>query len=143
MATVLVLYDFSHGHVEEFAHKIAASAREAVASADVKHVLELRSLKAAKAVNYNLIRPLQPRALTTSPSTTRSSRVQARLSTGCRATWQASSTRRWPMGQRGAIHGKVGGAFVVGDAARRQETTLFTIITKLLNFSMTEYSPAR
>lgn len=64
MATVLVLYDFSHGHVEKLAHKIAASAREAVASADVKHVLELLSLEAAKAVNYNLIRPLQPRALT-------------------------------------------------------------------------------
>lgn len=41
------------------------------------------------------------------------------------------------MGQRGALHGKAGVAFVVGDAARRQETTLFTIITKLLNFSMT------
>lgn len=41
------------------------------------------------------------------------------------------------MGQSGALHGKAGGAFVVGHAARRQETTLFTIITKLLNFSMT------
>lgn len=41
------------------------------------------------------------------------------------------------MGQRGALHRKVCGAFVVGDAARRQKTTLFTIITTLLNFSMT------
>lgn len=69
MVTVLVLYYFSHGHVEKLAHKIAASAREAVASADMKHVLELLSLEAAKAVNYNLIRPVQPRALTTSPNT--------------------------------------------------------------------------
>lgn len=51
----------SPGDVEKLAHEIGLSAREAVAFADMKHVLELLSPEAAKAVNYKLIRPLQPR----------------------------------------------------------------------------------
>lgn len=34
-----MLYDFSHGHVEKLAHKIAASAREAEASAEMSTCL--------------------------------------------------------------------------------------------------------
>lgn len=66
MAEVLVLYYYyssSYGHVEKLAHEIAAGAREAGASADVKRVPELLSPAAAKAANYKFDQ-------TTSPSTT-------------------------------------------------------------------------
>jgi NAD(P)H dehydrogenase (quinone) len=54
MANVLVLYSSSFGHVEKPAHEIAAGAREAWASADMKRVPELLSPEAAKAANYKL-----------------------------------------------------------------------------------------
>jgi NAD(P)H dehydrogenase (quinone) len=54
MAKVLVLYYSSYGHVEKLAHEIAAGAREAGASADVKRVPELLSPEAAKVANYKL-----------------------------------------------------------------------------------------
>jgi NAD(P)H dehydrogenase (quinone) len=54
MAKVLLLYYSSYGHVEKLAHEIAAGAREAGASADVKRVPELISPEVAKAANYKL-----------------------------------------------------------------------------------------
>ena len=66
MAKAPVLHYSSYGHVEKLAHEIAAGAREAGASADVKRVPELLSPEAAKAANY---KPDE----TTSPSTMRSS----------------------------------------------------------------------
>ena len=56
----------SHGQSTSALHEIAAGAREAGPSADVKRVPELLSPEAAKAANYKLDQ-------TTSPSTPRSS----------------------------------------------------------------------
>jgi NAD(P)H dehydrogenase (quinone) len=62
---VLYYYSF-YGPVEKLAHKIAAGAREAGASADIERVPELLSPEAAKAADCKLDQ-------VSSPSTTRSS----------------------------------------------------------------------
>ena len=55
-AQVLMLYYSSLGHVEKLAHEIAAGAREAGTSSDVKRMPELLSPEAAKVANYKLDR---------------------------------------------------------------------------------------
>jgi NAD(P)H dehydrogenase (quinone) len=54
MAKVLVLYYSAYGHIEAMANAIAAGAREAGASVDIKRVPELVPAELAKASHYKL-----------------------------------------------------------------------------------------
>jgi NAD(P)H dehydrogenase (quinone) len=138
MAKVLVLYYSSYGHVEKLAHEISAGAREAGASADVKRVPELLSPEAAKAANYKLdqtapvarIDDLVEYDAIVVGTGTRFGRMSSQM-----ASFLDQAGGLWA---KGALHGKVGGAFASSATQHGgQETTLFTIITNLLHFGMT------
>jgi NAD(P)H dehydrogenase (quinone) len=138
MAKVLVLYYSSYGHVEKLAHEIAAGAREAGASADVKRVPELLSAEAAKAANYKLdqtapvarIDELAEYDAIVVGTGTRFGRMSSQM-----ACFLDQAGGLWA---KGALNGKVGGAFASSATQHGgQETTLFTIITNLLHFGMT------
>jgi NAD(P)H dehydrogenase (quinone) len=138
MAKVLVLYYSSYGHVEKLAHAIAAGAREAGASADVKRAPELLSLEAAKAANYKLdqtapvarIDDLAEYDAIVVGTGTRFGRMSSQM-----ASFLDQAGGLWA---KGAFQGKVGGAFASSATQHGgQETTLFTIITNLLHFGMT------
>jgi NAD(P)H dehydrogenase (quinone) len=138
MAKVLVLYYSSYGHVEKLAHEIAAGARETGASADVKRVPELLSPEAAKAANYKLdqtapvarIDDLVEYDAIVVGTATRFGRMSSQMASfldQCGGLWA-----------KGALHGKVGGAFAsTATQHGGQETTLFSIITNLLHLGMT------
>ena len=131
MAKVLVLYYSSYGHVEKLAHEIAAGAREAGASADVKRVPELLSPEAAKAANYKLDQDdfAEYDAIVVGTGT-RFGRMSSQM-----ASFLDQAGGLWA---KGALQGKVGGAFASSATQHGgQETTLFTIITNLLHFGMT------
>ena len=79
------------------------------------------------------LRPLPSRRSTTLPLTTRSSLALARLSSQM-TNFLDQVGGLWA---RGALHGKVGGAFTsTATQHGGQETTLFSIITNLLHFGM-------
>src|ERR1700754_3870994 len=138
MAKVPALYYSSYGHIEKLAHEIAAGAREAGASADVKRVPELLSPEAAKAANYKLdqtapvarIDDLAEYDAIVVGTGTRFGRMSSQM-----ASFLDQAGGLWA---KGAFQGKVGGAFASsGTQHGGQETTLFTIITNLLHFGMT------
>src|SRR5689334_7047252 len=54
MAKVLVLYYSAYGHIEAMANAIAAGAREAGATVDIKRVPELVPAEVAKASYYKV-----------------------------------------------------------------------------------------
>ena len=131
MAKVLVFYYSAYGHVEKLAHEIAAGAREAGASADVKRVPELLSPEAAKAANYKLDQNdfAEYDAIVVGTGT-RFGRMSSQM-----ASFLDPAGGLWA---KGALQGKVGGAFASSATQHGgQETTLFTIITNLLHFGMT------
>ena len=138
MAKVLVLYYSSYGHIEKLAHEIAAGSREAGAIADVKRVPELLSLEAAKTANYKLdqiaplaqIDDLADYDAIIIGTGTRFGRMSSQM-----ASFLDQAGGLWA---KGALQGKVGGAFASSATQHGgQETTLFTIITNLLHFGMT------
>jgi len=138
MVKVLVLYYSSYGHVEKLAYEIAAGAREAGASADVKRVPELLSPEAAKAGNYKLdqsapvarIDDLAEYDAIVIGTGTRFGRMSSQM-----ASFLDQAGGLWA---KGVLNGKVGGAFASSATQHGgQETTLFTIITNLLHFGMT------
>src|SRR5215813_13267991 len=138
MAKVLVLYYSSYGHVEKLAHEIAAGAREAGASTDVKRVPELLSPKAAEAANYKLdqtapvarIDDLADYDAIVVGTGTRFGRMSSQM-----ASFLDQAGGLWA---KGALQGKVGGAFAsTATQHGGQEMTLFTIIANLFHFGMT------
>ena len=138
MAKVLVLYYSSYGHVEKLAYEIAAGVQEAGASVDVRRVPELLSPDAAKAANYKLdqtapvarIDELADYDAIIVGTGTRFGRMSSQM-----ASFLDQAGGLWA---KGALNGKVGGAFASSATQHGgQETTLFTIITNLLHFGMT------
>jgi NAD(P)H dehydrogenase (quinone) len=138
MAKVLALYYSSYGHVEKLAHEIAAGAREAGASADVKRVPELPSPDAAKAANYKLDQTARVACiddLAEYDAIVVGTGNALRQDVAQVASFLDQAGGPWA---KGALHGKVGGAFASSATQHGgRETTLFTIITKLLRFGMT------
>jgi NAD(P)H dehydrogenase (quinone) len=137
MARVLVLYYSSYGHIEKLAHEIASGAREAGATADVKRVPELLSPDAAKAANYKLVQKaplakvedLADYDAIVIGTGTRFGRISSQM-----ASFLDQAGGLWA---KGALQGKVGGAFASSASQHGgQETTLFNIITNLLHFGM-------
>ncbi len=137
MAKVLVLYYSAYGHIEAMAQAVAEGAREAGAQADIKRVPELVPPEVAKAAHYKLdqaapiatINDLANYDAIVIGTGTRFGRISSQM-----ADFLDQAGGLWA---KGALHGKVGGAFTsTATQHGGQETTLFSIITNLLHFGM-------
>ncbi len=138
MPRVLVLYYSSYGHIETMANAVAEGARSAGASVDVKRVPETAPLEVAKAAHFKLdqaapvavIDDLVNYDAIIVGSPTRFGRVASQM-----AAFLDQAGGLW---MRGALNGKVGGAFTsTASQHGGQETTLFSLITNLLHFGKT------
>src|SRR5882757_3295388 len=138
MSKVLVLYYSSYGHIEAMAGAVAEGAREAGARVDIKRVPELVSDKVARDSHYKLDQPAPVAKIDDLAAYdaiiigagTRFGRLSSQM-----AHFLDQAGGLW---MRGALHGKVGGAFTSSATQHGgQETTLFSIITNLLHFGMT------
>ncbi len=137
MAKVLVLYYSSYGHIEQMARAVAEGARSAGAQVDVKRVPELVPEAVAKASHYKLdqeapvatVDDLANYDAIVVGAGTRFGRMPSQL-----ANFLDQAGGLWA---RGALNGKVGGAFTsTATQHGGQETTLFSIITNLLHFGL-------
>lgn len=138
MAKVLVLYYSAYGHIEAMANAVAEGAREAGATVDVKRVPELVPEAVAKAKHFKLdqaaplakVDDLANYDAIVVGTGTRFGRMSSQM-----ANFLDQAGGLWA---KGALHGKVGGAFTSSATQHGgQETTLFSIITNLLHFGMT------
>jgi NAD(P)H dehydrogenase (quinone) len=137
MTKVLVLYYSAYGHIEKMAEAVAEGARETGAEVDIKRVPELVPDAVAKASYYKLdqtapvatIDELANYDAIVVGTGTRFGRMTSQM-----ANFLDQAGGLWA---KGALHGKVGGAFTsTATQHGGQETTLFTIITNLLHFGM-------
>jgi NAD(P)H dehydrogenase (quinone) len=138
MTRVLVLYYSSYGHVETMANAVAEGARAGGAIVDIKRVPETVPADVAKASYFKLeqkapvatIDELTNYDAIIIGAPTRFGRLGSQM-----AQFLDQAGGLW---MRGALNGKVGGAFVsTASQHGGQETTLFSIITNLLHFGMT------
>ncbi len=137
MAKVLVLYYSAYGHIETMAQAVAEGARSAGAQVDIKRVPELVPEAIAKASHFKLdqaapvakIEDLANYDAIVIGAGTRFGRMPSQM-----ANFLDQAGGLWA---KGALHGKVGGAFVsTATQHGGNETTLFSIITNLLHFGM-------
>ena len=137
MPKVLVLYYSTYGHIEAMANAVAEGAREAGATVDIKRVPETAPLEVAKAAHFKLdqaapiakIEDLANYDPIIVGTGTRFGRISSQM-----ASFLDQAGGLWA---KGALHGKVGGAFSsTATQHGGQETTLFSIITNLLHFGM-------
>ncbi len=137
MAKVLVLYYSSYGHIETMAQAVAEGAREAGATVDIKRVPETAPLEVAKAAHFKLdqaapvatVAELADYDAVIIGTGTRFGRMSSQM-----AAFLDQAGGLWA---RGALNGKVGGAFTsTASQHGGQETTLFSMITNLLHFGM-------
>ncbi len=137
MPKVLVLYYSSYGHMEKMAEAVAAGAREAGAEADIKRVPELVPQEIAEKSHYKLnqaapvakIDDLANYDAIVVGTGTRFGRMPAQM-----ASFLDQAGGLWA---KGALNGKVGGAFTsTATQHGGQETTIMSIITNLLHFGM-------
>ena len=111
MAKVLVLYYSAYGHIEAMANAVAEGARKAGATVDVKRVPELVPEEVAKASYYKLdqaapiakIEDLANYDAIIVGTGTRFGRMASQM-----ANFLDQAGGLWA---KGALHGKVGGAF--------------------------------
>src|SRR3982075_3162586 len=138
MTKVLVLYYSSYGHLEQLANAIAEGARSTGAKVDIKRVPETVPAEVAKASYFKLdqaapvavIDDLANYDAIIIGSPTRFGRISSQM-----AAFLDQAGGLW---MRGALNGKVGGAFTASATQHGgQETTLFSIITNLLHYGMT------
>jgi NAD(P)H dehydrogenase (quinone) len=138
MARVLVLYYSAYGHIETMANAVAEGAREGGASVDIKRVPELVPEDVARKSYFKVdqkapianIEDLANYDAIVVGAGTRFGRLASQM-----ANFLDQAGGLW---MRGALHGKVGGAFTSSATQHGgQETTLFSIITNLLHFGMT------
>jgi NAD(P)H dehydrogenase (quinone) len=137
MARVLVLYYSAYGHIETMANAVAEGAREGGASVDIKRVPELVPEDVARKSYFKVdqkapiakIEDLANYDAVVVGAGTRFGRLASQM-----ANFLDQAGGLW---MRGALHGKVGGAFTSSATQHGgQETTLFSIITNLLHFGM-------
>jgi NAD(P)H dehydrogenase (quinone) len=137
MPKVLVLYYSAYGHIEQMAEAVAEGARSAGAEVDVKRVPDLVPAEVAKASHYKVD---QAAPIATIDELADYDAVV--IGVGTRFGRMASQMGAFldqagGLWARGALHGKVGGAFTSSATQHGgQETTLFSIITNLLHFGM-------
>ncbi|MGB9992480.1 NAD(P)H:quinone oxidoreductase [Pseudoduganella rhizocola] len=138
MAKVLVLYYSSYGHIETMANAVADGARETGAAVDIKRVPELVPQEVAEKSHYKMN---QPAPIATVDELANYDAII--IGTGTRFGRMTSQMANFldqagGLWAKGALHGKVGGAFTsTATQHGGQETTLFSIITNLLHFGMT------
>lgn len=137
MAKVLVLYYSSYGHIETMAKAVAEGAAAAGAQVDIKRVPETAPLEVAKNAHFKLdqdapvatVNDLADYDAIIVGTGTRFGRMSSQM-----AAFLDQAGGLWA---RGALNGKVGGAFTsTASQHGGQETTLFSIITNLLHFGM-------
>jgi len=137
MAKVLVLYYSAYGHIEKMAEAVAEGARLAGAHVDIKRVPELVPDEVAKAAYYKLDQKAPVAKIEDLANYD-----AVIVGTGTRFGHMASQMANFldqagGLWAKGALHGKVGGAFTSSATQHGgQETTLFSIITNLLHFGM-------
>lgn len=137
MSKVLVLYYSSYGHIEAMAAAVAEGARAAGARVDLKRVPETAPEAVAKAAHFKLdqaapvasVDELANYDAIVIGAPTRFGRMPSQM-----AAFLDQAGGLWA---RGALNGKVGGAFTsTATQHGGQEATLFSIITNLLHFGM-------
>ncbi len=137
MAKVLVLYYSAYGHIETMANAVAEGAREAGATVDIKRVPELVSDEVARQSGLKLDQAAPVAKVDDLPNYdaivigtgTRYGRMSSQMS--------AFLDQTGGLWARGALNGKLGGAFAsTGTQHGGQETTLFSIITNLLHLGL-------
>jgi NAD(P)H dehydrogenase (quinone) len=137
MTKVLVLYHSAYGHIEKMAEAVAEGARGAGVEVDIKRVPELVPEDVAKAAYFKLdqkapvakIEDLVNYDAIVVGVGTRFGRMASQM-----ASFLDQAGGLWA---KGALHGKVGGAFTsTATQHGGQETTLFSVITNLLHFGM-------
>lgn len=137
MAKVLVLYYSAYGHIETMAQAVADGAREAGAQVDIKRVPETVPDDVARSSHFKLdqaapiarVDELESYDAIILGTGTRYGRLSAQM-----AAFLDQTGSLW---SRGALNGKVGGAFVsTASQHGGQETTLFSLITNLLHLGL-------
>jgi len=137
MSKVLVLYYSSYGHIETMAQAVAEGARSAGAIVEVKRVPETVPAEVAKAAHLKLDQAAPVASVAELPDydaiivgcPTRFGRMPAQM-----ASFLDQAGGLWA---RGALNGKVGGAFTsTATQHGGQEVTLFSVITNLMHFGM-------
>ena len=137
MSKVLVLYYSTYGHIETLAKAVAEGAQSIGAQVDLKRVPETVPAELAKTAHFKLeqtapvatVAELEHYDAIIVGAPTRFGRMPAQM-----AAFLDQAGGLWA---RGALHGKVGGAFTSSATQHGgQEVTLFSIITNLLHFGM-------
>lgn len=137
MSKVLVLYYSSYGHIETMAQAMAEGARATGATVDVKRVAETVPADIARNAHFKLDQAAPVAAVSDLEhydaiivgAPTRFGRMPSQL-----ATFFDQAGGLWA---RGALNGKVGGAFTsTATQHGGQEVTLFSILTNLMHFGM-------
>jgi len=137
MSKVLVLYYSTYGHIETLAQAMAEGARSTGAQVDLKRVPETVPPEVAKTAHFKLeqaapvatVAELEHYDAIIVGAPTRFGRMPAQM-----AAFLDQAGGLWA---RGALHGKVGGAFTSSATQHGgQEVTLFSIITNLMHFGM-------
>ncbi len=137
MSKVLVLYYSTYGHLETMAQAVAEGARSTGAQVDLKRVAETVPLAIAQSSHFKLdqaapvatVAELENYDAIVVGAPTRFGRMPAQM-----ASFLDQAGGLWA---RGALHGKVGGAFTsTATQHGGQEVTLFSIITNLMHFGM-------
>jgi NAD(P)H dehydrogenase (quinone) len=137
MPKVLVLYYSTYGHIEAMAYAVAEGAKAGGATVDVKRIPETVPEEIARANHFKLdqaapvatIDELADYDAIIVGGGTRFGRISSQV-----ASFLDQAGGLW---MKGALHGKVGGAFTSSATQHGgQETTLFSIITNLLHFGM-------
>lgn len=138
MSKVLVLYYSTYGHIETMAQAVAEGARAAGATVTVKRVPETVPADIAKTAHFKLdqaapvatVAELEHYDAIVVGCPTRFGRMPGQM-----AAFLDQAGGLWA---RGALNGKVGGAFTsTATQHGGQEATLFSIIANLLHFGMT------
>jgi NAD(P)H dehydrogenase (quinone) len=137
MSKVLVLYYSTYGHIETMANAVAEGARATGATVDVKRVPETVPADIAKNGHFKLDQAAPIATVAELPDydaiivgcPTRYGRIPSQM-----AAFLDQTGGLWA---RGALNGKVGGAFTsTATQHGGQEMTLFSVITNLLHFGM-------
>ncbi|WP_310539519.1 NAD(P)H:quinone oxidoreductase [Phenylobacterium sp.] len=137
MTKVLVLYHSAYGHIETMAKAAAEGARETGATVDIKRVPETVPEEIARSAHFKLdqdapiarIEDLADYDAIIVGVGTRFGRMNSQM-----AAFLDQAGGLWA---KGALNGKVGGAFTsTATQHGGQETTLFSVITNLLHFGM-------
>lgn len=138
MAKVLVLYYSSYGHIETMAEAMAEGARSEGATVDLKRVPETVPEEVAQASHFKTgqdapiadVEDLADYDAIIVGAPTRYGRMPSQM-----AAFMDQTGGLW---KRGALNGKIGGAFTsTGSQHGGQETTLFSIITNLMHLGLT------